>query len=279
MHRVFCNGNDKEYQRKLNELLREIFFDFSFWYDLDLWDARYESYAWEDAGRIVANLCTFRMKLRFRGKAYDALSIGAVATHPAYRRQGLAKRLFADVFAKYPDTSMYLSANEEVLGFYPKLGFARVEEYLPVAEVVLENREAPCRIRHDDPRVRACVFARENYADMLDCLNAESIAMFHLYAQPLRDQLYLLPALDTLIAASREEETLRVHGVFSQRRLSFAALAAHLPFSGISRIEFGFMPPWPDCAYRMEAFPGEAWFVKGLSCDLGQVRFPEMAVT
>lgn len=288
MRRVFCNGNDKAYQRKLNALLREVFFDFSFWYDLNLWDDRYESYAWEEDGRIVANLCAFRMKMRFHGHDCDALSIGAVATHPAYRGRGLARSLFEEVFARHPHTPVYLSANESVLDFYPKLGFRRVCEQLPVAEVALENAEDlenpenpknPCRVRHDDPRVRELVFARRHFADALDCLNAETIAMFHLYLPPLRDQLYLLPALNTLVAASREGETLRLHGVFSGGPVSFAALAAQLPFSGISRIEFGFMPPWPDCVYRMEEFAGELWFVRGLACDLGAVRFPEMAVT
>lgn len=33
----FCNGNDKEYQFMLNNLLKNIFLDFQFWYDLNLW--------------------------------------------------------------------------------------------------------------------------------------------------------------------------------------------------------------------------------------------------
>jgi hypothetical protein len=34
----FNNGNDKKYQHMLNNLLKDIFFDFQFWYDLNLWD-------------------------------------------------------------------------------------------------------------------------------------------------------------------------------------------------------------------------------------------------
>lgn len=35
---VFNNSNDKEYQALLNKLLKDIFLDFKFWYDLNLWD-------------------------------------------------------------------------------------------------------------------------------------------------------------------------------------------------------------------------------------------------
>lgn len=52
----FCNGNDKEYQYKLNNLLKDIFFDFMFWYDLNLWDENYESYSIVDKDEIVSNL-------------------------------------------------------------------------------------------------------------------------------------------------------------------------------------------------------------------------------
>lgn len=42
MQIVFCNGNDKGYQRRLNHLLKDILFDFQFWSDPDLWDENYE---------------------------------------------------------------------------------------------------------------------------------------------------------------------------------------------------------------------------------------------
>lgn len=41
MQMAFCNGNNKEYERMLNGLLKEVFFDFQFWYDLGLWDENY----------------------------------------------------------------------------------------------------------------------------------------------------------------------------------------------------------------------------------------------
>ena len=50
----FCNGNDKEYQFMLNNLLKNIFLDFQFWYDLNLWDENYESYSIIENNEIVS---------------------------------------------------------------------------------------------------------------------------------------------------------------------------------------------------------------------------------
>lgn len=58
----FNNGNDKEYQYMLNNLLKNIFFDFQFWYDLNLWDENYESYSIAENGEIVSNICILRLK-------------------------------------------------------------------------------------------------------------------------------------------------------------------------------------------------------------------------
>ena len=76
----FCNSNDKAYQSRLNRLLALTFFDFNFWYDLDLWDANYESYSIADNGEIAANVCVYRAKILLDGRQHDALSFGAVVT-------------------------------------------------------------------------------------------------------------------------------------------------------------------------------------------------------
>jgi len=118
----FCNGNDKEYQHKLNNLLKDIFFDFGFWYDLNLWDENYESYSIAENGEIVSNICVYKTQILFNGKQYSALSVGAVATKREYRGRGLAGTLMKHIVDKYDNVPMYLSANDSVVNFYPKFG-------------------------------------------------------------------------------------------------------------------------------------------------------------
>lgn len=56
MQIAFNNGNDKEYKLMLNKLLKDIFFDFQFWYDLNVWDEKYESYSIIENDEIVSNI-------------------------------------------------------------------------------------------------------------------------------------------------------------------------------------------------------------------------------
>ena len=121
----FCNSNDKKYQSMLNRLLKDIFLDFQFYYDLDLWNENYESYSIIKDGEMLSNICVLKTKLQFLGKEYSALSIGAVATKEEYRAKGLSRILLEHIIEKYKDVPMYLYANETVLDFYPKFGFKR----------------------------------------------------------------------------------------------------------------------------------------------------------
>lgn len=60
MNITFCNSNDKSYQKLLNDLMKETFLDFQFFYDLDLWDANYESYSIIQDQKIVSKCLTGR---------------------------------------------------------------------------------------------------------------------------------------------------------------------------------------------------------------------------
>jgi len=279
MQMVFCNGNDKVYQHKLNHLLRNVFFDFQFWYDLGLWDENYESYAMEDNVQIVSNICVYKTQLLADGRVCPALSIGAVATDAAYRSQGLSRTLMERILEKYKDRSMYLFANETVLEFYPRFGFERIRERLPVAEYAIDNDIAPCKLRFDSELVRQHVYNRQNHSQTLDCLNTASINLFHIFAGHLKEHIYHIPALETVVIAAQNEETLKISAVFSLRPVSFAELARQLPVHGVRKIEWGFMPCWEDLVYDMVDAEGDPFFVRGLRDMLCGRKFPELAAT
>lgn len=275
----FSNGPDRVYQEKLNALLQEIFFDFQFWYDLDLWDQNYESYSIMVGDEIVSNICVYKAKVLFRGQPYTALSVGAVATREDYRGKGLARKLMEHIIEKYPDTPMYLCANDGVLGFYPRFGFKRVYEKQPVVHCRVNNSVSPLKLTHSDPKVWHYVYNRINFSKELDCLNTACINIFHIYQGYLNNSLYEIPELETMVIADQEGPVLSIRGVFSLRPINFAQLLPHLPFSGVENIEFGFMPYWPDLEYEMEERETDPWFVRGVKCDLGDIKFPELSIT
>ncbi len=277
---VFCNSNDKDYQKKLNRFLKEIFLDFQFWYDLDLWDHNYESYAIEEDGEIVSNVCVYKTRILFREKEYDALSVGAVATREDYRGRGYAKLLMNRVMDAYLNRPVYLFANENALGFYEKLGFKRQYEKIPVLGYEIDNLELPERkLRHDDPRVYDSVFGNRSFSRELDCINTGSVNLFHLYSGEWDGCIYQIPEIETIVVAKKEGEELLLQGVFSKKRISFSEMAQKLPFSGVKRVRLSFMPQWDDVTFRMEERPGDSLFVKNIDCDLGDFKFPELSTT
>jgi len=273
----FCNSNDKEYQKRLNAFIAPIFLDFQFWYDLNLWDENYESYSIMQDDEIVSNLCLYKTEIVINGKKLQALQMGAVATKKELQGRGYARLLMEHVLNKYPTTPMYLYANNTVLDFYPKFGFTRADEKLPVTEYEINNEIAPVKLKFDDPLVWQHVSNRVNFSQELDCLNTASLNMFHIHLGYLKDHIYHLPELETIVIATNDDE-LKIWGVFSQREITFAELAEHLPFTGVDEVVFGFMPCWPDLEYELIEHETEPKFVRG-DCDFSGLKFPELSMT
>jgi hypothetical protein len=106
-----------------------------------------------------------------------------------------------------------------------------------------------------------------------------SINIFHLYEGCLKECIVEIPEIDTLVIAEQNGTTLKLIGVFSLREALFADLVKYLPFKNVDRIEFGFMPPWPDINFAMQAYETDPLFVRGVTCDLGDFKFPDLSVT
>lgn len=276
---TFCNCNNKVYQEQLNDLLKDVFFDFKFYYDLDLWSKNYESYSIIRDDLIVSNVCVYKTKIIFNGKNIEALSIGAVATREGFRGRGYSKHIMEYIFHKYPNKPMYLSANDDVIEFYKKLGFKRVYEKEVFIKKSINNDLVPQQINYKDPIIWQYLNKRVNYSSKLDCLNAKAINMFHIHFGYLKDSIYLLESIETLLIAKQNKHQLHIIGVFSQKSITFLDLLKYIPFKGITEITFGFMPSWKDCSYEMRDYKCDALFVKNINCDLGDFKFPELAIT
>jgi len=87
------------------------------------------------------------------------------------------------------------------------------------------------------------------------------------------------PELDTLVIAEQNDALLKLIDVFSLREINFSDLLKYLPFRNVNKIEFGFMPYWSDLDYEMQVYETDPIFVRGITCDLGDVKFPELSIT
>lgn len=238
-HIVFNNSNDKKYQNMLNNLLKNVFLDFQFWYDLNLWDDKYESYAIVERDEIVSNICVFKTQLVFNQKQHLALSIGAVATKKEYRGKGYSKVLMDHIISKYEGIPMYLSANDSVVDFYPKFGFTRVYEKLPIFECAINNRIEPQKLQYDDTKVWEYIYNRKNFSQKIDCLNTFSINIFHIHWGYLKECIYEIPEVETMIIAEQKGSTLKLIGVFSLRNLKFTECSSFYHLVMLIRLSLG----------------------------------------
>ena len=95
----------------------------------------------------------------------------------------------------------------------------------------------------------------------------------------MKDCIYELPEIDTMVIAEQRGETLKLIGVFSMKDISFSDLVRYLPFTNVKNVEFGFMPCWSDVNYIMKEYETDPLFVRGLRCNLGDFKFPELSIT
>jgi GNAT superfamily N-acetyltransferase len=261
--------------------VKEVFgFSFAPWYALGLWDERYVSYSISEGGRMLSNVCIFKADLLIEGQKIRAHSFGAVATRADCRGRGYARRIIERIFAEYPDTPAYLSANPSVLDFYPRFGFARVAESRVLLKTEIDNAQSgavPLNI--DDDRLARALKRRAAYSNLLDAANTDSVQMFHLLMD-YPDDIYLLPKAGVVAVAAQEGETLFLADVIAESPVTFHALRAELPFTGVTRVEFGFSPDWLDVDGPWSAKTGDddPLFVKGLRLP-ANFKFPATSLT
>ena len=310
MQITMMNRHEPYYSAMLNNLTREVFgFSFAPWQQAGQWDARYESYSVIEDGRMLSNLCLFKAELLVSGKHMTALQLGAVATRESWRGRGLSRTLMEHVIALYPDTPMYLFANQSVLGFYPKFGFERKAKWrltleagdepgAPVPAGYLSFGAAAPRSPDDtfahgssvppparripatDARVMKALAVRGARSALLDTRSADPVAVFHLIMD-YPDDVYYLPGLDVVTVARLEGDTLSLIDIIARAPLPFAAVISALQFRGYRRLEFGFCPDWLGVKPRCEAVDddNDALFLKGVWTLNDGFVFPAMGIT
>lgn len=234
------------YKREMNELMLEVFgFSFAEWYERDMWNEDYESYAILAEGRMLANISVYKMKLLVRGKEQEWLQIGAVATRAEERGKGYGRLLMEHILGVYPQGRFMLCANGRATGFYSKFGFKPVEykeAYMEVSALPSGGREQR-KLTLSDPEVDSYLRGRCQFSGVLDCTNGYAINWFHL-VNGLGDFLWEIPQLEALVVAEQAEEELLLHDVIARRPLTFAELQPYLPFPGVKMLRFGFNPDW-----------------------------------
>ena len=282
------NCNNKEYELLLDNLIQEVF-DFSFvpWFQLELWDERYESYSLIDHGEMLANVCIFKTDLIVAGKKLRVHQFGAIATRKAYRRKGFARLLIEHVINKYPDVPAFLFANSSVLNFYPRFGFKRIYEHQQnillssnnmITEKITINQAVKLKI--DAPMLHEFIENRNCFSLLLDCENTQPIQWFHLLLE-YSENIYFLPKCNLIMIAKQKNEKLFVADLIAKNSIDFDLLVQNIPFDGIKELEFGFCIDALDTKNNWHELDNDdnPLFIYGNLKLPKNFRFPVMSIT
>lgn len=139
---VIKNYRDNaELRTSFNELAKATFgLDFEDWYQNGYWTDRYNPHSIVMDGKVVANVSVNRTDFEWNDEMKHFLQLGTVMTDEAYRSRGLIRRIMEEIDAEYAGKvdGIYLFANNSVLDFYPKFGFAPAKQYEYVREAKTE---------------------------------------------------------------------------------------------------------------------------------------------
>ncbi len=228
-----------------NELARKTFgFDFERWYRSGYWTKQYIPYSLAKYGQVVANVSVSFMPVNVDGAPMTMAQIGTVMTDPLFRGRGLSRILMETVLEEWSPKvdEVYLFANDEVLGFYPKFGFRMSSEACSFAAV---HTSGPARAEKLDmdsaenmTRVERAVRGTRGVSRLR--VNNAGLVMFHLTG-PLRENVYFDPLTNAIIVAEPEGGNVRIDDVFCEDAVNvYDAIGAF--GEGVKRATFGFSP-------------------------------------
>lgn len=229
-----------EVRAGFNELTRRVFgFDFEAWDREGLWTERYRPHALLCGGRVAANVSVNRMRFTALGRPLELVQLGTVMTDPAFRGQGLARRLMEEVLSRIPQ-DVYLFANDGAQDFYPRFGFQRGAEYQCSREVSPALQTTARPFAPDTPGNRARLerlLAAPRPGEALSLLDNVQLYLFYLLG-PMKDCLYELPGQAGLAVAQREGDTLILHALLADCTPDWAVGC----FEGVRRLRFAYTP-------------------------------------
>jgi len=278
----FNNRCNPEYETLFDNLIQEVFgFSFSQWLERKLWDENYESYSVIENGRMLSNVNIYKADMIVQGKTVQTNRFGAIATRKDSRGKGLSRALIEHILSLYPDTPALLTANPSVLDFYPLFGFKQTQTYKPEVAVTINNdpkKAVKCKL--DDQIFMNLLYSRSCYSKIIDCVNTQSVQIFHLLME-YTDDIYYLPKHDVAVIAKNDGNRLFLVDIIARKPISFELLKHELPFANIEVVEFGFSPDWLDVTptWTPLNMNDDPFFIRGEWNLPENYRFPAMSET
>ena len=279
------NYKDNEVlRRSLNNLARRIHgIDFEQWYQDGYWRERYVPYSLLDGSSVVANISVNIIDFLILGQQKRYIQIGTVMTDEAYRGQGLSRILMEKILDEWEDNCdmIYLFANDSVLNFYPKFGFASVNEYECSRYVMKKNQSAIVRKldmgSEEDRNLFYHTASNTLSFSKVTMQNNVSLVMFYCTSF-MKDSIYYIDHYNTAIIAEFDGDTVYLQDVFSKKDILIDSIIDAIVNEETNRVVLGFTPS-DISTYENKLLDEEdtTLFIKAgkeSPFELNQLRFP-----
>lgn len=246
---VFCKSfQHNEKQRLAFDLLAQKTFgglSFEAWYKQGYWSEGCVPYALFDGDRVVSGLLATSFEFTIKGESKRYVQLGTVMTDSAYRKQGLSRIIMEKVLEDCQDScdGVFLLANDSVLDFYPKFGFAPGSEYrhsMPISPKAgrfekLDMKNSSHKALLEDK------IKQSNPYSLIRMTESSGIPLFHC-TMFLTDCIYYLPDYDAVAVAEQEDGTLLLLDIFCDGKPPLTDILSALAQPGTTQATLGFTP-------------------------------------
>ena len=285
--------DDPVLRKSFNELTQKTYrFDFEEWYQRGYWKENYQPYSAAVGDRIVANVSVNPMVFSVDGEEKRYMQLGTVMTDPAFRGQGLSRKLMEWVLSEWQEKCdmVFLFANDSVLDFYPKFGFTARTEYQAVKTV--DPAPSSLTVRHmdlSDPEDCRLLYetARSTFPqEKLSMLQNGNLILFYCRCFSrwnIGRHAYHIPELNAVAIATYDEDTLELYDVFAPQEVSLDDVIAALAKPETRKIAPTFLPKdlsgWEVTPYHPEDTTLFTLGKEGERFEQTPLRFPELSHT
>lgn len=171
------------------------------YYEAGYWTDKYLPYAIVDEGGVVANASVNIIDTVWHENPKRYIQIGTVMTKMAYRGKGLSRCIIEEILRDWRDKcdAVYLFANDTVLGFYPKFGFVKADEYQCTIPITSKggNARKMDMSRQEDRDLLKKYYEKSNPFSALPMIDNYGLLMFYCSAF-MKDWVFYCEELDAV---------------------------------------------------------------------------------
>lgn len=231
--------------------IRNVFggLDFEKWYLKGFWNDQYIPYSFVKDDQIIANVSVCQMQLLIEEKEWQGIQLGAVATLPKYRKQGLSRKLMNYVINQYQDTTnlFFLFANDTVLDFYPKFGFKPVNEVifkynLSSYQPAFAGRKLNIHNKTDFQIIKRLINERRILTKIFGAKHYSFITAWHLI-NIFSNNIIYLERDDVIFVAAIEGDQLHIWDVIFTKEIDLSKLIPKIVYENQLKSILYYFPP------------------------------------